>query len=262
MKAASDVANPEPQDATASSDKNSDVIGQQLLEAARVGDTPTVEKLLGRRGDASYQDSATGQSALMLAAGNGHAEVVSELLINGAPYNAVDKEGKCAGNYALEAGHSRIVDALVDAGVTAELLFARLAARKEERQRKEREAAPAPSEESSATTAETTGSGGEKSGSQASSAESAASAPASAMSTSTRRNQSTGADVDYFKQSVRYTDDGQQLLDSTQDAVMMEWERPLMRAHAAVMIPDSAPARTRDVLNIGFGMGIIDGSVS
>ena len=65
--------------------------------------------------------------------------------------------------------------------------------------------------------------------------------------------------VGYLKQSVRYTPDGQQLLDSAEDAVMMEWERPLMRAHAEVMIPDGTAPRTRDVLNIGFGMGIIDG---
>ena len=46
--------------------------------------------------------------------------------------------------------------------------------------------------------------------------------------------------VGYLKQSVRYTPDGQQLLDSAEDAVMMEWERPLMRAHAEVMISRAA----------------------
>lgn len=36
-------------------------------------------------------------------------------------------------------------------------------------------------------------------------------------------------------------------------AVMMQWERPLMQAHANVICTSKG-----DVLNIGFGLGIID----
>jgi len=224
----SDAANP-ANDAARPQDE-AQRLGSQLLDAAKKGDDEEVERLLAKRCDASYQDPDTGVSALMLGAAGGFGPVVSELLINGAPYNAVDKHGKCAGNYALENGHSRIVDALVDAGVTAELLFAKMAARREAKAKKA--AATSVSEQAAA------GDG---------------KAP--------RHNDSTGAQVDYFKQAVRYTNDGQQLLDSTQDAVMMEWERPLMAAHAKVMIPDDAEPNSRDVLNIGFGMGIIDGCV-
>jgi protein arginine N-methyltransferase 2 len=37
---------------------------------------------------------------------------------------------------------------------------------------------------------------------------------------------------------------------------MMEWERPLMRAHAEVVCQTKG-----DVLNVGFGMGIVDGFI-
>ena len=41
----------------------------------------------------------------------------------GAPWNAIDRRGQCAGNYALDAGHQRVVDLLVEHGVRSELLL-------------------------------------------------------------------------------------------------------------------------------------------
>lgn len=61
--------------------------------------------------------------------------------------------------------------------------------------------------------------------------------------------------AEYLSRSVRY--DGERLLDEANDAVMMEWERPLMEAHAARLC-----ATGGDVLNVGFGMGIIDGLIA
>lgn len=62
-------------------------------------------------------------------------------------------------------------------------------------------------------------------------------------------------DLSYLSQPVRYDGDDK-LLDTENDAVMMDWEAPLMRRHAQVMC-----ASRGDVMNIGFGMGIIDGYV-
>lgn len=211
--------------------------GPALLAAAKSGDFEKVEKLLRSRCDACYQDPENGQSALMLAAEFGHAQIVSELLISGAPYNAVDKTGKCAGNYAIDHSHSRIVDALIDAGVTAELLFARIAARREMKQKQSNSTSVKPLDQ---TCGNSSKENKHRSGAQ--------------------QNKNPD-DQKYFKQGVRYTRDGQKLLDDAQDAVMMEWERPLMEAHAKIMIPDNAAPQTMDVLNIGFGMGIIDGYV-
>lgn len=43
------------------------------------------------------------------------------------------------------------------------------------------------------------------------------------------------------------------LVDEEQKAVMMEWEKPLMIAHAHAIC-----SRGGDILNVGFGLGIID----
>jgi protein arginine N-methyltransferase 2 len=54
---------------------------------------------------------------------------------------------------------------------------------------------------------------------------------------------------------TRYEGDDK-LLDEDDRGVMMEWERPLMRAHAEVVCQTKG-----DVLNVGFGMGIVDGFI-
>ena len=56
---------------------------------------------------------------------------------------------------------------------------------------------------------------------------------------------------DYLGRAIRY--EGDVLLDEDDDAVMMEWERPLMSLHASVICPGD-----ERVMNVGFGMGIID----
>jgi protein arginine N-methyltransferase 2 len=60
---------------------------------------------------------------------------------------------------------------------------------------------------------------------------------------------------DYLDRNVRYNTDQTALLDEDDDAVMMEWERPLMEAHASILTSNDEGKR---VLNVGFGMGIID----
>jgi type IV protein arginine methyltransferase len=59
----------------------------------------------------------------------------------------------------------------------------------------------------------------------------------------------------YLATKVTYDGDDK-LLDEEGDAVMMTWEAPLMEAHADVI----CAAKGR-VLNVGFGMGVIDGCV-
>ena len=91
-----------------------------LHAAASAGDAATVEQLLESI-PAHVQDEADGVSALMLAAGGGHLAIVELLLAAGAPWNAVDRRGRCAGNHALDNSQQHVVDFLVDAAVKAEL---------------------------------------------------------------------------------------------------------------------------------------------
>ena len=77
----------------------------------------------GARSAAAYQRDSDGQSVMMAAAASGLAKHVQILLQHGAPWNALDRKGRCAGQYALSRGHQAVVDMLVNAGVMAELVF-------------------------------------------------------------------------------------------------------------------------------------------
>lgn len=71
------------------------------------------------------QCEITGSSPLMIAAGAKQLKVVEYLLNNGAPWNALDKKGKCAGNYALEAENfdQTVIDTILNHAVKCELLL-------------------------------------------------------------------------------------------------------------------------------------------
>ena len=117
-----------PQDAkptTAGASVESE-LGDALLVAAQQGKLSDIRRLIEQKADVTYQEPAQGVSGLMAAAVGGHIDCVRELLLQGAPWNAVDKQGRSAGNYALVTKRQEIVDELVSAGVRAELLFAQL----------------------------------------------------------------------------------------------------------------------------------------
>ncbi|KAJ3129744.1 hypothetical protein HK098_000113 [Nowakowskiella sp. JEL0407] len=77
----------------------------------------------------------------------------------------------------------------------------------------------------------------------------------------------TGPDADenemsnekYLSQKLEYSDDGAKLLDGDNNGVMMTWESPIMLNHVQQFskIFESNDARP-SVLNVGFGLGIID----
>ena len=150
---------------------------------------------------ASLQDPQTGKSPLMISASQGNIEVCSYLLSQGAPWNAIDKHGKCAGNYAVDGNHQECIDLLVNHGVQSELILNSI--------NKDQQASPD-------------------------------------IITSTK--------PEYLSNHrLKYTN--RELIDKDGDAVMMEWERPLMSAHASIITNNQ---KNKRVLNVGFGMGIID----
>jgi type IV protein arginine methyltransferase len=75
-----------------------------------------VVELLKAGADAAFQRDSDGASALMLAAKNGHCTVLSLLLEDGAPWNAIDKQGHCAGDYAVNAEQTEAAELLLEAG--------------------------------------------------------------------------------------------------------------------------------------------------
>jgi type IV protein arginine methyltransferase len=61
---------------------------------------------------------------------------------------------------------------------------------------------------------------------------------------------------EYLNSKLEYDDSQGMLLDEKGAPVMMKWESEIMRQTAEILIPVKGKGR---VLNIGFGMGIIDG---
>ncbi|KAM1312723.1 hypothetical protein ACFX15_016164 [Malus domestica] len=66
-----------------------------------------------------------------------------------------------------------------------------------------------------------------------------------------REKKDEDSDGDYLEDRVSFSED--KLMDSNCKAVMMAWEHPLMEAHAKAVCSGGG-----HVLNIGFGMGLVD----
>ncbi|CAG8457816.1 9809_t:CDS:2 [Paraglomus occultum] len=68
------------------------------------------------------------------------------------------------------------------------------------------------------------------------------------------RNKDDPSNLDFLTKPLKYSDDGERLLDSENNGVMMGWEKPLMERHVQVICTDEG----LDILNVGFGLGLID----
>ncbi|KAL3817400.1 hypothetical protein ACHAXA_011029 [Cyclostephanos tholiformis] len=208
---------------------------------------PPTTRLLGTRRHllASAQDATTGLSPLMVASRAGHIEICRALLNAGAPWNALDRMGMCAGDHAVAGEWWDVVDLLVDVGTRSELILGasiRLS-----------RSIGGGSARTDADFDTTTSSGSE----------------CTTMTTTTASTTSTEAipvshepstKPSYLNHSnVRYDASCTLLLDDDDDAVMMEWERPIMEAHASVLTHGGR--RGMRVLNVGFGLGIVDAAL-
>ncbi|KAI8393593.1 arginine N-methyltransferase 2 [Radiomyces spectabilis] len=174
--------------------------GNDLIAAVVAGDVEKAKSLVEQGADICFNGDDLGRTPLHHAAEHGHMDVIDWLLSEHHPYNLLDKKEVSAGELALQNGHTKVYERLVDEGTRAELI---LRALKAAFQDDDDEAQGAPNE-------------------------------------------------DYLHQKLHYDDN--KLLDANNDAVMMGWEGPLMVEHAKVMCPREG----LDVLNVGFGLGLID----
>lgn len=216
-----------------------------LSLAAFNGDVEKVSELLSEGAELTTQDEH-GRSALMFAAYNGHEQVVSILLDNGAAWNACDNRGRCAGNFALMRGHQNCVDRLVYAGVSAELIFKAIGRRSALYPEKIKMDL---NEEEITALLKSQGHTDEE-------IEASLKASEKPQTQPTESNGPSELSADYLNSNIRYTQDGEKLVDDQNRGVMMQWETPLMEAHAKLMCGEDASQKR--VLNVGFGMGIID----
>ena len=88
-------------------------LAAELQAACTRGDAAAATDLLQDGADARHQSADTGVSAMMLAAEQGHAAVVLQLLQSGAPWNAQDRQELNAGDYASREGKQEVSSGFV-----------------------------------------------------------------------------------------------------------------------------------------------------
>lgn len=226
-------------------------LAQRIIGASSRHDLPALRILL-KEGSANVQDATTGATPLhaaigaceSLSAANGEAngvtngashsassekeeaavKTVQYLLQNGAIWNDLNHENETPGCVALRLGLTKLYDIMVDAGVRAELLFSRM----DELDIDETDNEPAIIEETPEEIAQESG-------------------PAvNTLDDVSLDNQA------YLKSKLRFQPGI--LLDSSDNAVMMDWETQIMKRHAETV----APKPGLRVMNVGHGMGIVD----
>ncbi|KAG0214404.1 hypothetical protein BGX33_002239 [Mortierella sp. NVP41] len=227
---------------------------QALMQAVAEGKVDEVEKLLKDGANHSAR-AAHGRTMLHFATMTGSLPIVKLLLSYGHPWNLVDDDYKSVGDYAKSFNQPEIYEFLLEEGVRTELLMG-LMQRKlkmelleaqeddddedEDQEEKAKDKAEDKKEEEKKDTKE---------------------------STSEQKDQEEPAtkkqkvetlpevpNAEYLAQPLQYTEDGDRLLDAEKNGVMMGWELPLMVRHAEVI----SPSEGLRVLNVGFGLGLID----
>lgn len=283
---------------------DTDTSTEEILLAATNHDLDALKKLFDKN-DAKVQDGDTGISPLHAAitacepdddlgedgvngegdAVNGNAlseesalATVQLLFENGAIWNELDNNDETPGCLALRLGLERVYEAVVAAGIRAELLFSKLDDYEplpdEEEDAEDDDAIvgfePSPDVRNEPLPKSTNGAkefeGFEPTPVPSYKVEEEARPGAQAGSASQSNGVTNGGphetepalsnpnvnSEDYLKSELTYS--GDRLLDSDKNAVMMDWETEIMKTSADKLCPRSG-LRT---MNVGFGMGIVD----
>ncbi|KAI1761878.1 arginine N-methyltransferase 2 [Hypoxylon sp. FL1150] len=247
----------------------------QILYHAWHHDVAGLKPLLNVPGRASVQEPTTGETPLHAAIracapanrdalDDGDEEVVEraaavvrELFMSGAIWNDVDSNDETPGCLAARLGFKDLYTLCVEAGVRAELLFGLLDGYEElesdDGEEENEDENDKEGEEAQEVDKEGDGADG--------AAETDAVEDIEVIVDSDRAfvppKRLNGPDVnskDYLRSDLTY--DNGKLVDSDKNGVMMAWETSIMRSSVDRLLP--SPAIGRKILNIGFGMGIID----
>ncbi|KAI1408754.1 arginine N-methyltransferase 2 [Hypoxylon sp. FL1857] len=178
--------------------------------------------------------------------------VVHELFMSGGIWNNLDNNDETPGCVAARLGLQGLYTLCVEAGVRAELLFGLLDGYEE--------LESDDGEEEEEENGDTQDEGKEEDNANDSAEADGAAEDAEVMTGPDQTfvpKRAGGPDVnskDYLRSDLTYSDG--KLVDSAQNGVMMAWETSIMRATVEALLPGLAVGRR--ILNIGFGMGIID----
>jgi type IV protein arginine methyltransferase len=168
-------------------------------------------------------------------------ETIKVLFENGAIWNQLDRDDETPGCIAHRLGFKSLYQLMVDAGVRAEVLLNRL------------------DEYEELEDVEDLDESGEKAMNEAEDDEEPPQLVDSSKSDADPVEEEAPSIVTHDVQSTAYLSstlslDDSKLLDEGQNGVMMAWESDIMAKSADALLTDPG----RKILNIGFGMGIID----
>jgi len=162
------------------------------------------------------------------------------LLQNGAIWNDLDVDGETPGCIAYRLGLGGLYEVMVEAGVRAELVLARLGGWEEIDDEDDDESEVLDGEK-----------GGEGGGGVESVEKEGSGIEAAIEGVAEEKGVNSES---YLGSELKYHED--KLLDSDNNGVMMEWERNIMERSVEALLPGEKPGRS--IINIGFGMGIFD----
>ncbi|KAF9197747.1 hypothetical protein BGZ49_001675 [Haplosporangium sp. Z 27] len=221
---------------------------QELMQAVAAGKVERVEELLKDGANHSAR-AAHGRTMLHFATMIGSLPIVKLLLSYGHPWNLVDDDYKSVGDYAKSFNHEDIYDFLLEEGVRTELLMG-LMQRKFKAELYEANQDDDEDEDENEDKVE------EEKEKQEDSSEVESKDDESEPASKKQKVEDLKEvpNASYLAQPLQYTEDGDRLLDAEKNGVMMGWELPLMIRHAEVITPEEGLR----VLNVGFGLGLID----
>lgn len=249
-----------------------DLATQTILLHASNHDFAALKPLLRVPGNASVQDPETGFTPLHSAIASLLPDssedeppsdedfekakaVIQELFLSGAIWNDLDSNGETPGCLAWKLGERGrgIYELCVNAGVRAEMLLGLMGGYEElgsdgDEEDEEMEVPDADADAS----AEVEEDGKNGNGTNGTHEHELAVGPGEEMELQKEKKDVNSED--YLKSELKFEDD--KLLDEDDNGVMMAWETDIMRKSVNLLIPDLKPGAR--ILNIGFGMGIID----
>ncbi|KAI9038627.1 protein-arginine N5-methyltransferase [Aspergillus affinis] len=210
--------------------------GYSPLHAAIAACEADDEPVNGAPNGAEANGVQPGQDKSVVESG---VKTVSFLLQEGAIWNDLDLNNETPGCIAKRIGQNELYEMIVDAGVRAELLLNRLDGYEELSEMDEDE--------------EEGGEDAEKTQDEQATAVDDQTAPELVDATQV---EAAGPDVSqsrYLDSNLTFQQD--RLLDQDQNGVMMAWESDIMAKSAKKLLPTPGLR----VLNVGHGMGIVDG---
>jgi len=271
-------------------DMEEKLMAQSLLLAAAKHDVNAVKNLL-KNTSANVQDAETGSTPLhaavaacgphevdfesgkVKATGKGGPrnvestnvsaaeeaaadEVVRLLFENGAIWNDLDRNDETPGCIAVRIGLKSVYQQIVEAGVRAELLLDKLDGIQGMDEDVEEDEG---TDEAITTEPADVDANGEQTQARTIQHEQTAHTEAVPATANAAINEPPedyidhwDSNNDFLRSSLRFTDT--QLLDSSSNAVMMDWETDIMAKHAQGLLPRPGLR----AMNVGHGMGIVD----